>query len=462
MMKLPHLAAANNRCRATRPHLAAIAACCLFALSGTAESVQAAAPIGYFDVLDPTGSAAGWTLDPDHPEQSIEVEFYIDNPASALQPAARGDAEGPRPDVNAAKHISGNHGFAAPVPAAFRDGQPHRLFVYGVAVDGAKAQLVGSPKSFTLAPPAELPGKGDATITRNGITVSTAARFAGAVSSLRWRDMEFVDVQDHGREIQTAWQGNDAGECYNPTEAGSEHDGNKLSTTSQILSVTASETSIEVVSHPAFWLRPGEKSPYCRFTGQPWQDGEAVNRRTISAATLKKTVTLGYQGLPNVVVYESEITFAASDLAEFPLQYLMLENPAAYLRHRFNHVRRYDLGSGELTGPRPSSIHFSEYAPTAVVAGTADGKYAVGLYSPDIPRAGFVGAEQQKYTGYGFTDWGPVVSIEARLPVRPPAGKDFTTGTYKFRTFLAIGAVEEVAATLRQLAAKVPAAGAAR
>jgi hypothetical protein len=165
--------------------------------------------------------------------------------------------------VNAVREVTGNHGFAAPVPTAFRDGKPHRLYAYAVSADGKSAQLQGSPKPFKLSPPSQSSTKGDASISLNGITIATAARFGGAIVSLRWNGTEFVDNRDHGREIQTAWQGNNAGECFKPTEAGSAADGSGPDTTSRLLSVTATADSITTVSHPAFWLRPRRGQSEC-------------------------------------------------------------------------------------------------------------------------------------------------------------------------------------------------------
>src|SRR4051812_35251879 len=62
------------------------------------------------------------------------------------------------------------------------------------------------------------------------IVVTTTDRLAGAVHSLTWDGVEFIDSHDHGRQLQSA-AGFDGGkpgfhaECFNPTEAGSRHDG---------------------------------------------------------------------------------------------------------------------------------------------------------------------------------------------------------------------------------------------
>ena len=78
----------------------------------------------------------------------------------------------------------------------------------------------------------ELPN-GDAQIrARAGgseIIVTTAARFAGAIQSLTWDGVEFINSADHGRELQSACSFDNTSmanaETFNPTEAGSRSDG---------------------------------------------------------------------------------------------------------------------------------------------------------------------------------------------------------------------------------------------
>src|SRR5437588_1959790 len=159
-----------------------------FWVEGTSTAV-AAMPSGYFDSIDINGIISGWAIDSDAPERSIEIHFYVGTPLSSA-PVAMADAEAARPDVNAALHVAGDHGFIASIPRAFRDGKVHQLYAYAVSVDGKINQLRRSPKPFKLPLPANPPKIGDAVINRNGITVATAARFGGAIASLRWNDKE--------------------------------------------------------------------------------------------------------------------------------------------------------------------------------------------------------------------------------------------------------------------------------
>ena len=56
------------------------------------------------------------------------------------------------------------------------------------------------------------------------IVITTSERLAGAIHSLKWGDKEFIDSQDHGRQLQSAASFDCAtgkefwAECFNPTE----------------------------------------------------------------------------------------------------------------------------------------------------------------------------------------------------------------------------------------------------
>jgi hypothetical protein len=93
---------------------------------------------------------------------------------------------------------------------------------------------------------------------------------------LIFRNVEFVNAFDHGREIQIGIS-DGRGECYNPTEAGSVNDGIGMGTTSKLLGVNTQDnilhTTVSLIrfstnnlkGYPAFWLAPGQVR-YCSGT----------------------------------------------------------------------------------------------------------------------------------------------------------------------------------------------------
>ena len=117
-------------------------------------------PIGWLDVVDPTSMiAAGWALDPNDPNTAIQVHLYVDGPAGSGQIVGAVTASGPRPDVNQATGLPGDHGFSFSIPARLQDGKAHSWFVHAIALSGVGSDnvvLSGCPKTATIgisAPP---------------------------------------------------------------------------------------------------------------------------------------------------------------------------------------------------------------------------------------------------------------------------------------------------------------------
>ena len=133
------------------------------------------------------------------------------------------------------------------------------------------------------------------------IVITTTSRLAGAIHSLTWSGKEFIDTADYGRQLQSA-ANFDAGsaftsETFNPTEAGSMHDGAGDQSTSRLLHYLAKDNQLQTTSRMAFWLRHGELS-----AGHP-----AKNTTELSDHLLTKRVTIGYRDQPNVISYD--VTF---------------------------------------------------------------------------------------------------------------------------------------------------------
>ncbi len=105
-------------------------------------------PVGCFDVVT-DGTARGWTYDPDPPAAAVTVHFYLDGPAGGGGTFIGAvPANLPRPDVNAALGIPGDHGWAYPIPAHLLSA-PHTLHAYALdTTGGINPLLTGSPKGF--------------------------------------------------------------------------------------------------------------------------------------------------------------------------------------------------------------------------------------------------------------------------------------------------------------------------
>lgn len=113
-------------------------------------------PIGILNAnINSTGMVSGWSLDPDTPNKSIDVHFYIDGPAGKGTFTGWSKAYWPLTGVNQLTGYPGNHGFYFWIPIFFRDNQQHTIYAYGIDSSGVGSQnalLLGSPQKFTLSP----------------------------------------------------------------------------------------------------------------------------------------------------------------------------------------------------------------------------------------------------------------------------------------------------------------------
>ena len=148
----------------------------------TPTPVPGRTPIGYLDSIDQTTRVArGWSLDPDNPQTSNMVHFYINGPAGNTQGSgtflSAVTANIYRPDVNTSTGYPGNHGYEYTIPAQYCDGLSHTIYAYGIDTGpNANALLTGSPKTLQCSPPSTVrrtpfdfngDGKADITVLRD-------------------------------------------------------------------------------------------------------------------------------------------------------------------------------------------------------------------------------------------------------------------------------------------------------
>ncbi len=261
------------------------------------------------------------------------------------------------------------------------------------------------------------------------IVITTTPRLAGAIHSLTWDGREFIDSADHGRQLQSA-SNFDTGtnfipEVFNPTEAGSVQDGAGPKSTSRLWSLQAEGNRLETLTQMAFWLRPDGRSQ-----GHP-----ARNTTALSNHWLKKTVTIGVEGHPNVIAYDA--TFIVPE-GEWHT-YGQFEAVTGYMPAAFSEFYRYDRKANRLV---PLDAGPGEQADPVVLA-TPDAQFAMGIWSPDQPSPGF---EQAGYGRFAFPRE-RVVKWNCVFRVRNPQG--IATGRYHFRNRVIVGTRESVEQTLR-------------
>jgi hypothetical protein len=267
------------------------------------------------------------------------------------------------------------------------------------------------------------------------VVVTATARVAGAIHSLTWNGKEFVDSTDHGRQIQSA-SNLDCGlptmppEVFNPTEAGSRADGAGRTTTSRLLAVGAKGNELRTVTRMAFWLRPGETSG-----GHP-----ARNTTPLSDHLVSKHVRVGYKGLAHAIEYAVTFTLPKGErhtLAQF-------EAVTGYMPPEFGTFLRFDRGEKRL---KPLSDGPGEQA-DPVVLSTADGRYAMGVFSPDQPSPGYPAA------GYGRFRFAVERVVKWNCVFRVRAAAGLAAGEYTYRCFLVVGTRKNCEDTLAGLYAE--------
>jgi len=103
-------------------------------------------PFGYLDSATCT-DVKGWAYDHDDQNTAVTVSLYE---GGTLLGSFKADRA--RPDVNRVMKITGNHGFAIPLPAALLDGKAHTISVYANDLAGGlHAQLQQSPRTITCS-----------------------------------------------------------------------------------------------------------------------------------------------------------------------------------------------------------------------------------------------------------------------------------------------------------------------
>lgn len=244
---------------------------------------------------------------------------------------------------------------------------------------------------------------GDATIAASApvfgqtLTVSTSSQYAGAVSSIRWGNKEFINNFDHGRQLQLNSQFFNRFECYNPYEAGSFDDGTSAKTTSRLLALTATGNTLDSTTQMA-WFLPYHASyvpeDYCgdpaKWLPSPPYNGPLSNYR------VHKTVTIGFNGIPNVIEYRVEQTIPE-------LIQKGINNVTAVLPGEFSAIGSYDVVSKDYRSIRALSGEDDRIK----VASTPDGNYALGFYAPELLQA---------YGDPGDADFWRVVPLDPFYP----------------------------------------------
>jgi len=272
------------------------------------------------------------------------------------------------------------------------------------------------------------------------IVITADPRFAGAISSLVFRGVEHIDAVDHGRLLQSASSFEQMGECYNPTEGGGRDDRGRRSSSS-LLSGRALDRELATTVRMAYWLRPGTayKGPRRPYCGTRPDLARAQNSTILSPHVLHKQVRVGFGGRENVIEYR-----VAYDVA-YSMRNAVFETVTGYMPAKFGGHYLVDR-SGELVEP----ARRDRVQDRPVILATRNGRFAMGVYSPALPRKG---------RGYGHFSFPAERTEKWNCVFREPAVEQ---GRYCYRCFVAVGTVAEVKEAILELAEQFAAGGASQ
>jgi hypothetical protein len=257
------------------------------------------------------------------------------------------------------------------------------------------------------------------------IAIKITSRDAGAIDGVVWRGKQFVNNEDHGREIQAAAAfSNWHRECFNPTEAGSADDGVGDRSTSRLLSLQIEPLRLTTEVLMAYWYSPADPKK-CGFDYGP-KDG------ALSRDIFRKTVTIGAFGLPNVIQFQSTFVIPENRILGG------FEAPTGYMPPDFSNFWIYDPVSEKLNAVEGEL----KYQRRPIVFSTPDGQFAMGLYAP--PQV-----SNAIYSGQRFLDHSmasPTVKWNIFFT------KDVVlAGEHNYTSYIVIGTLDDVKFGLRKL-----------
>jgi hypothetical protein len=267
---------------------------------------------------------------------------------------------------------------------------------------------------------------GDITIERPAlgsiIYLQTSARFAGSVSSIVFRGKQYVDTQDHGRELQSASSFDGLGECFNPTEAGSFADANKQTTSSYLLDAKAGANWLTTKTDMAFWLPPA--FAYKNQCGMNPAVRHAINKDIRGGHILMKRIELGDAGEPNVV--SDHLTYIVPE----PHSSATFEAATIYTPVEFSRRLVLNFSTGNV---EPTTVVGEQGYP--VILATSDGKHAVGIFSSALPQTGL------GYGTFGFSDTNKINCVFREYNI-------FAGQNFRYSCDFVLGTLSEVTASI--------------
>jgi hypothetical protein len=278
------------------------------------------------------------------------------------------------------------------------------------------------------------------------LTIVSEPWFAGAISSLKFRGVEYLDAADHGRLLSSSISFDHWGECLNPTLAGSVADGAKHETSSQLLSLAANAQGYRSETRMAYWMPPGavhhvdprsgvvtpDAAQACAAPPAPLSQRTAVNQTVLSDVVYAQNLTPAYAGIAHAILDQIVFTTTGAYIAA------TVEAVTAYTPKSFDHDYLYDAAQQRFELDGTVAAHPGEQARPVILAST-DGRAAIGVMAltrEPPPRYG-------RHIFPNTNKW--------KLVFRPSG--PYPAGAHRYDAILVIGSLEEAQQAMVRAAA---------
>ena len=228
--------------------------------------------------------------------------------------------------------------------------------------------------------------------------IQTLGQFAGAIVSLTWKGIEFIDHFDHGRELQTSVH-------YGPIEE--DEAGTQAGSQSQLLAFVHKRNVVITRTRPALY-----------YGGGPSPD-----------TTIWKRVQVGWGGFKNVIDYRTSVTVTSLH------PQMAVEAPTAYMPGGFNEFFSFVHGKLRVI---PAPHLCCSYSAFPLIIMNPTQRVAMGVVAAKRPTIYSVGLFN------GVSKWG-VTYMRGRTP----------PGVYSYDTKIVIGRFSFVEATMHRLELKL-------
>ncbi|XGC81063.1 hypothetical protein ACES2L_01040 [Bdellovibrio bacteriovorus] len=296
----------------------------------------------------------------------------------------------------------------------------------------------------------------------NSMTVGiTPDRFAGSITSLKWNNKEYINIWDHGRQLQSAMQVDGYAECNNPTEAGSEADHKKPTSTSVLKNISfATEKSFTTDTMMAYWSAK-------RVTGACVKGKDPRVTSPLSKHSLQRTVNIGYKNDEQIAKMSMTFKSPREEVTSgFTYEFL-----TGYLNDEFTEF--YSLSGTELakvtklndisgSGFPNGSYHTGTNLPSAMA--NKSGSHAMGVYFPMSQLAkckvGFHGYNLYRFNlggsganGNGTNKWSLAVNENLNSSCIVADGPNYSR---TFDVYVVVGTIDQVKEKLIKLRTELP------